>query len=354
MQCPVCHGFGLSPAAALLDRVVACDGCNGAGWLEDPNDTATASQRHDGRMFATDQARVVTDTEDWSDLDPVEQLEHLLDIDRRHRAEMPNALPGRAQPETAARLLGVVTDYRRLAAATDGGLPGLEPVAIDRKLADALRTLGQARESVHDPDGAETVYEEARWLYRALGATQELDGVAASLRELRLHRSRDVGTSLEELRATLAATRDGLTRAQLLIELGEIHASRHDDLEAEGLFRSAERELEPHRDKATTAGMADALTASLPMLMSGEVPSLFAEFESITRVTSLLQRLYAGLTQALADVDPAEAQRYAELRNALQGGLADGNRNELDFPRRIRDGLIDADRRPPGTDQDAT
>lgn len=383
MQCPVCHGSGLSVANALFDHVVVCGGCQGSGWiadddhdddppdlheppdLDEPDDAgpapfslgdmaswfsgtesgavgaAAAFQSHVDRIFGNDHVRGgVPRQEDWGQLSGIELLQRLFDVDRRHLAEMPNALPGRAQPDTEARLAGIVADYRRVAAASKGGLPGLDKPDLDRKLANALRSLGQTRESLHDPDGAEAAYEEARTRYDELGSVQELAGIEASLRQLRLHRDRDVDATLEDLRARLATTTDGLARAELLIELGEVHASRHDDLEAEDLFRSAERELEPHKDRATGTGMADALTASLPMLMSGETPSLFAEFESITRVTTLLQRLYAGLTQVLAGTDPAEAQRYVELRKQLQGSIAEGNQFNVDFSRRMLDGLL--------------
>lgn len=323
------------------DRAQACDACDGTGRIgvtpaprreTSATTSADAFQRHVARLFpdvaAADERG--GDADDLSALDDLSLLQRLLDIDQQYVREMLNATPGRATPETATRIGVIADDYRRIAA-LDRDAP-LDQSAMERKIADALRLQGQAYELVSDLDAAETVYEQSVALYRRLGAVAEADGVDASLRELRLYRDRDVDDAVATLRAQLdAADGDAVDRAAAQVELAEIHMTRHDDLEAEELFLAAKEGLEPFREHITGEGTARSLTASLSAIMSGVPQSAVPSIETVMRVRGLLQRIYAGMTQLLRDVDPDGAREYLALRSDMEGSIDDGSAQNRQF-----------------------
>lgn len=321
---------------------VRCSACNGTGLVAgtvgrpsgtSPTASADAFQRHLTRIFGNDAAGdrgSDSGDEDWSDLTELSLLQKLLDIDRRYMREMVNTMPGRATRDTAEQLAAIAADYRRIAALHRGGL--LDPSAMERKAADALRSQGQAHESLDDLDAAERIYHEAIALYRRLGATNEAAGVERSLGELRLHRDRDVDDAVATLRARLDTTKgDVVETAAAQVDLAEIHLTRHDDLEAEELFLTAKDGLEPFRDHVAGAGAARSLTASLSAIMSGQPQSEVPSIETVMRVRGLLQRIYAGMTQLLRDVDPDGAREYLDLRNDMEGSIDDGSTQNKEF-----------------------
>jgi tetratricopeptide (TPR) repeat protein len=339
--CKACDGTGARRTGGR------CTSCKGSGAVEKRADdelgsplgtSATASaaafQRHFARIFGDDTGAAApgakAEDEDWSGLAEVGLLEKLFDIDRRYMREMVNTMPGRATLETANHLAAIAGDYRRIAALRRGGL--LDPPTMERKVADALRSQGQAYESLDDLDTAERTYQEALGLYRKLGAAGEANGVERSLNELRLHRDRDVDDAVATLRARLDATAgDVVEQAAAQVELAELHLTRHDDLAAEQLFLAAKHAVEPFREHVTGAGTARSLAASLSAIMSDTPQSEVPSIDTVMRVRGLLQRIYAGMTQILREVDPEGARTYLQLRNEMEGSIDDGSTQNREF-----------------------
>jgi hypothetical protein len=143
--------------------------------------------------------------------------------------------------------------------------------------------------------------------------------------------------ALEHLRDRLSDTDPGLDRTELLIELAELHAHRDDHPEAEALFRSAEQELAPYRDRATGSGIAEALVTSLPAMMRGDAAGARAEIEPLVRGSRLLQRVYEGLIQVATDADAV--RDYVERQRALEESLARDRQDDLELKRRLVDEL---------------
>jgi hypothetical protein len=146
-----------------------------------------------------------------------------------------------------------------------------------------------------------------------------------------------IDAPMENLRARLSDAGSGLDRTELLIELAELHASRDDHPEAEALFRTAEQELAPYRDRATGSGIAEALLASLPAMVRGEADEARAEIEPLVRVSRLLQRVYEGLIQVATEAD--EVRRYVERKQALEESLARDPQDDLELKRRLMEEL---------------
>jgi hypothetical protein len=143
--------------------------------------------------------------------------------------------------------------------------------------------------------------------------------------------------ALEHLRDRLADAEPGLDRTELMIELAELHATRDDHPEAEALFLSAERELEPYRNRATRSGIAEALVTSLPAMMRGDAADARAEIEPLVRGSRLLQRVYEGLVQVATDADAVRG--YVERQRELEASLARDRQDDLELKRRLVDEL---------------
>jgi hypothetical protein len=142
-----------------------------------------------------------------------------------------------------------------------------------------------------------------------------------------------IDASMEDLRARLSDAGSGLDRTELLIELAELHVSRDDHPEAEALFRTAEQELAPYRDRATGSGIAEAFVASLPAMVRGEADEARAEIEPLARAARSLQRVYEGLIEVATDAE--EVRRYVELRRALEESLARDRQDDHELKRRL-------------------
>jgi hypothetical protein len=136
-------------------------------------------------------------------------------------------------------------------------------------------------------------------------------------------RDRERDASIAQLRARLADTDSGLDRAEVLIQLDELHTGRHDDAEAERRLRAAEQELAPYRARATGSGIAEALIDALPSMVGGETRDLQAELAATMRAAQLLERVYEGLARVVQDTE--EAQQFLEQQRAPRESLPHGS-----------------------------
>jgi hypothetical protein len=235
-------------------------------------------------------------------------------------------------------------------------LPGLDARLL-AAIAGAQGDLEQVRHALvhHEPSTAgrealEVVTDHWRrheTAYRAVGRLiaegfrdallAELEGWKHELREQlegsqgarQPPRDRERDASIAQLRARLANTNSGLERAEVLVQLGELHAGRHDDAEAERRLRAAEQELTPYRARATGSGIAEALIDALPSMVRGETRDLQAELAATMRAAELLERVYEGLARVVQDTE--EAQQFLEQQRALRESLAHGSQGTLDF-----------------------
>jgi hypothetical protein len=160
-------------------------------------------------------------------------------------------------------------------------------------------------------------------------------GTPSQAREQPRARKRDA--PVEHLRARLEQVDAGVERAELLIELGELHEGRHDDPEAERYFRTAEQELAPYRQRATGSGIAEVLVEALPGMVRGDTGELRTELGATMRAGQLLDRVYEGLARVVEDAD--EAQRYVERRRDLRESLARGSQGNVDFKGKLLEQL---------------
>jgi hypothetical protein len=279
-----------------------------------------------------------------------------------HPPRCPDGRPGRTSQRTGTSKRrqhdGSRASYRDpMEERTDRlSLPSLD-VQLLAAIAGAQGDLEQVRHALvhHEPGTAgrealEVVTDHWRrheTTYRAVGrliAEEFRDALLAELegwkRELReqLEGSQGVSqpppdrerdASIAQLRAKLADSDSGLDRAEVLVQLGELHAGRHDDAEAERRLRAAEQELAPHRDRATGSGIAEALIEALPSMMRGETRDLQAELAVTMRAAQLLERVYEGLARVVQDTE--EAQQFLEQQRALRESLAHGSQGTLDF-----------------------
>jgi hypothetical protein len=239
---------------------------------------------------------------------------------------------------------------------TDPSPPGLDAQVL-AAIAGAQGDLERVRQAlVHHERGTagrealEVVTDHWRrheTTYRAVGrliAEEFRDALLVELegwrRELRQQlegsqgtrqspRDRERDASIAQLRARLTDTDSGLDRAEILVQLGELHAARHDDAEAERRLRAAEQELTPYRDRATGSGIAEALIEALPSMARGETRQLQTELAATMRAAQLLERVYEGLARVVEDTE--EAQRFLEQQRALRESLAHGSQGTLDF-----------------------
>jgi predicted metal-dependent hydrolase len=143
--------------------------------------------------------------------------------------------------------------------------------------------------------------------------------------------------ALDQLRARLASTDSALDRAEVLLDLGELHVGRNEDTEAEERLREAEQELEPYRERATGSGIADVLLEALPSMARGETRDLRVELDVTMRAARMLERVYDGLARVVDDAE--EAQRYLERHRALRESLARGSQGTLDFKGKLLEEL---------------
>jgi hypothetical protein len=156
---------------------------------------------------------------------------------------------------------------------------------------------------------------------------EQVDAQRASAAEQRRQRDRDVEASLTRLRAQLAVTTEEVDRAELLVDLAELHANRVEDEHARALFQAAEAELAPYRERATAGGMADVLVASLPKLLQGGASAARQELATVSRASQLLERVYVGMVQVSTEAD--EVDRYVTARRELRAALAGTGQAEL-------------------------
>jgi tetratricopeptide (TPR) repeat protein len=316
--------------------------CNGKGRRSGTSGTsatesADAFQRHLNRIFGqgadTGMGTSSAADEDWSQLSELALYQKLVDVDRRFLMETANTMPGRATRDTADRLAAIAADYRRIAELARGDL--LRPPNIQRKVADVLCAQGQAYESIDDLAAAERVYQEAAALYNRLGVTGEAAKVERFMRDVRFHRDRDVDDAVARQRTRQeAAQDDAVERATAQVDLAEIHLARHDDLEAQRLFEAAENDLlKKYGHHVTGEGTARSLTESLKAMMSDKPLEKNAPppIETVMHVRGLLQRIYAGMTQLLRDVDPERAREYLKRRTQMEGSIDEGSKENVDF-----------------------
>jgi tetratricopeptide (TPR) repeat protein len=320
VTCALCKGTGRSQSGAPA--------APGAGTS--PSESVRAFDGHLERLLGDAGARTPDAVDDdWSSLSEIDLVRRLIDVDGRYMREMLDARPGRVSTSTPVNIAQIAEDYRRIAAR--GPTPLINTVAIERKVADCVRLQGQAYEWLDDLDAAETSYEDALRRYRELEAVDEAMNIERSLRELRLHRDRDVDAALTTLRAKLEAP--GLSevdRAEVQVDLAELHLTRDDEVVAEELFRAAEQALAPRLGDVTGAATARSLMASLLSIRSGEASSEVPILD-VVRVQGLLGRVYAGMTQLLRESEPTEAARYLGLRNEMEGSVADGSSMNKEF-----------------------
>jgi hypothetical protein len=329
--------------------IVECGACGGTGIArtysapepEEPPepeppatgalDAATAFQRHYETIFRLRDEPV---PEDYSAMHGIELFSACSRIDRRYMAELPNTIIGRTTAETAGRLESIAADYRRLAAEAHRG--PLDREAIEKKIADATKSLAGARENLGETRAAERAYEAARAAYLRLGADWDARSCADSVARLRLHTGGDVDLALDGLHTRLDAATAPLDRAERQIELAELHLSRGDEFEAESRLRRAETALEPFMEQAGGTATADALVRSLSELMgAGAAPGAGMGIEETMRVRALLGRLYRGLMR----VAPGQAAEYLDRLTQLEGSIDEGSTDNADFSKRMLSSL---------------
>jgi hypothetical protein len=162
------------------------------------------------------------------------------------------------------------------------------------------------------------------------GLREQLDASPAE-RERARDRKRD--PAVARLQTRMANTERGLDRAEVLLELGELHADRHEDSVAERHLRDAEQELAPYRERATGSGIADALVGALPSMVRGETTDLRAQLAASTRAAHLLERVYESLARIVDDAE--EAQGYLDRQRGLRESLAPGSQGTVDFKTKL-------------------
>ena len=263
--------------------------------------------------------------EDYSALSGLALDMAAIDIDRRERVEMLNLPLGRTQPETAARLEQIVDDYRRLAPECHRA-SALDRRTVDRKLAGAIRSLAIARSNLGELAEAGRLHREAEKIYTALGAPSDARACASGIADLRLRAERDVDAALAELHARLEAATQPLDRADVDLDLADLHFSRHDGFGAEEYLRDASRLLGPYEHRASGAATAEALASSMSQLLRGGAFEP-GGIEETMRIRALLARLYRGL----ARVWPDRAADYQERLLQLEGSIEQGSHENSVF-----------------------
>jgi hypothetical protein len=250
------------------------------------------------------------------------------------RPEPPN--PSSLDARLLAAVAGAEGDLERVRAALGGGERG---VAGSQ---DAVKVVAEHWRSHKDVYKAvsRALAEEFR-----AALLVEIEGWKRGLREqleaspARREQARgpERDPAVAQLQARLANAERGLDRAEVLVDLGERHAGRHEDSDAERHLRDAEQELAPYQERATGSGIADALVGALPSMVRGETTDLQAQLAASSRAARLLERVYGGLAQVVEDAE--EAQRYLDQQRDLRESLARGSQGTVDFKTKLLDEL---------------
>jgi hypothetical protein len=321
----------------------------------------TLADDHDARIISGRYGRIADDAADDAGrsyagyderdaeedvIDPAEPVLHPSERseDGRYRVGYGGSMVERPEPPSPpsldARLLAAVAGARGDLERVRAALTGAERGAAGSQ--EALKVVSEhwrLHKDVYRAVGG-LIAEEFREavLVELEGWKGELrEQLGASPGELEQARGRERDASVEQLRARMANTESGLDRAEVLVELGELHADRHEDSEAERHLRDAEQELAPYRQRATGSGIADVLVGALPSMVRGETTDVRAELASLMRASQLLERVYEGLARVVEDAE--EAQRYLDLQRGLRESLAHGSQGDLDFESKLREEL---------------
>ena len=195
--------------------------------------------------------------------------------------------------ETVAALERIVADYRRLALEAHRFVL-LDGEAIDRKIADSLKSLARALENLGDDRAAErTTTRRATSTGGSATATRR-----AAARGDRAAPAPPRPRRRPHVHALHSRSDEGpLDRAERELDLADLHLSRNDDFEAETHLRRAESMLAPLERHASGTATADALVRSMTEIMGGGAASAGVGIEETVRLRTLLSRLDRGLAR---------------------------------------------------------
>jgi hypothetical protein len=249
------------------------------------------------------------------------------------RSEPPS--PPSLDEQLLAAVADAQGDLERVRAALTADQPG---AAESREALQVAAEHWRLHKDVYKAVGA-LIAEEFRdaVLVELEGWKRELREQLDAPPERRQARGPQRDPSLEQLQARMANAESGVERAEVLVELGELHADRHEDEDAEKYLRDAEQQLAPYRQQATGAGIADTLLGALPSLVRGETEDVRAELAASTHAAKLLERVYDGLARVVADAP--EAQHYLDLQRGLRDSLAHGSQGNVDFTSKLLEEL---------------
>jgi hypothetical protein len=250
------------------------------------------------------------------------------------RPEPPN--PASLDARLLAAVTGAERDLEQVRAALGGGERGAAAseeavkVVVDhwRSHKDVYKAVSRV---LAEEFRVAVVVEIEGWKRRL---REQLEA-APEEREQARDRERD--PAVEQLQSKVANTESGLDRAEVLVELGEHHADRHEDSDAERRLRDAEQELAPYQQRATGSGIADALVGALPSMVRGETTELQAQLAAASRAAQLLERVYGGMARVVRGAE--EAQSYLDRQRSLRESLAHGSQGDLDFKSRLLEEL---------------
>ena len=292
-------------------------------------DALAAFRMHQHAIFGF---RADAEAVDYSALQGFELYSACSAIDRRYAAELPQTMMGQATSETVAALERIVADYRRLALEAHRFVL-LDGEAIDRKIADSLKSLARTHANLGDDRAAERSYDEARDLYRRLADGGEASSCDEAIAQLQFRRGGDVDSMFTLLHSR--SDEGPLDRAERELDLADLHFSRNDDFEAETHLRSAESVLAPLERQASGTATADALVRSMTEIMGGGAASAGMGIEETVRLRTLLSRLYRGL----ARVAPDQARDYLDRLTQLEGSIEEGGSDNAEFSQRMLSSL---------------
>ncbi|GAA4699093.1 hypothetical protein [Phytohabitans rumicis] len=353
MNCPVCHGTGISPASshpyAMREGLVLnCGACHGTGVYirssdeDDDDDLGRDADLSSGAVEAADAFRrhapdfggifdrLPTFHKPPELLTDVELMLELSRIDRR-ASEALLGMVGGASADTVESLDGIIEDLKRLGRDDQRD--------VKKRLADTTKMLARALADNGELIRAEHAYTKAGWFYEDLDLASEIADCADRRSEVRFAQDRDVDARLAYLGRKLDRVTDPLDVAETHVDIAELHGAGGDEYEATAHFRAAERVVAPLADQATGAAMADALMSSMMALMSGETtPSGQTPVVEANRIRALLRQVYGGLARVLPE---PEASRYRRKGDDLDGSIAQGSQDNIDFSRRMSESLGD-------------
>jgi hypothetical protein len=357
MRCRVCNGSGISPASshpyAMREGIVLnCGACHGTGVRTPPGgdeepdpyrsgalEAASAFQRHLDQISADRPATYLEpDTGDDLPSTAFRTTVAISALDRRIADEMAETIQGRTDRETVRRLEEIVADLKRLDR-VDRALLGSDEHAVKRRLANATKMLARARANLDDMEGAELDYMAASSLYDDVGMSSECYDCRDRISEVRFAMDRDVDERLAYLNRKLARVTEPIALAEAHVDIADLHGAAGDEYEATSHFREAERIAAPLADSASGAAMADALFSSMRAVIAGDgsEPRKQPVVEA-NRVRAVLRQIYAGLARVLPE---PEAAQYRRRGARLDGTIADGNRDNIEFSERMQASLGD-------------